>query len=117
MAMVSTTREALHRLQARAKKVREDSKHATAQITNSAAAAGSAFGISYLEAAYPEGIGKGVFGIDTSLLIGIVGVGVGATGMVSDRMSSDLIEAMGIGALSAYAAKKGREKGAESLTK
>lgn len=107
-------RSELHRAKAALKKVREDSKHATQQIVHVAAAAGSSFGVSYLEAAYPTGIGAGIFGVDTSLLVGLLGVAAGATGMVGDKQTAELLESIGIGSLAAYAAKKGREKGSEA---
>jgi hypothetical protein len=107
-------RSELHRAKAALKKVRDESKHATQQIVHVAAASGSAFGVSYLETAYPDGIGAGIFGVDTSLLLGLVGVAAGATGMVGDKDTADMLESIGIGSLAAYAAKKGREKGAEA---
>ena len=106
-------RSELHRAKAALKRVRDESKKGVQQIVHVAAASGSAFGVSYMEAAYPDGIGAGIFGVDTSLLLGLVGVAAGATGMVGDKDTAELLESIGIGSLAAYAAKKGREKGAE----
>lgn len=91
-----------------------EAKKATATAIGTASAAGAAFGVSYLEAAYPDSFGQGVFGIDTSLLIGIVGVGLGATGMAGDESTNHIVESIGIGSLASYAAKMGRERGASA---
>lgn len=113
---IQTYRDKLHSLQQRAKKIREESQKASQIAMNTGVAAGSAFGISYLEAAYPTGIGAGVFGMDLSLIVGIAGVGASAAGLVSGQ-NAQLLESAGIGALAAFAAKKGKEKGAEAAKK
>jgi hypothetical protein len=100
-------------LQARAKKIREEHKQATQKTINTAVAAGSAFAVGYAEAAYPDSFGKGVMGVDTSLLIGLVGVAAPMVGLVNDEMTADVVEAIGLGALASYAAKKGRETAAK----
>lgn len=112
MAII-TSRDKLHSLAQRVKRAKEEQKKAVQAAMNTASAAGAAFGVSYLEAAYPDSFGQGVFGVDASLLVGLVGVGLGATGMAGDAQTSAIVESMGMGALAAYAAKKGREKGAE----
>jgi len=114
--MALTLRDERARLKARSEKMKLEAKKATASAISTASAAGAAFGVSYLETAYPDGIGKGVFGIDTSLLVGVLGVAVGATGMAGDDQTNHIVESVGIGSLAAYAAKMGRERGAKAAS-
>jgi hypothetical protein len=112
--MALTLRDERARLKRASEKMKLEAKKATHSAIGVASAAGAAFGVSYLETRYPDGIGKGVFGIDTSLLVGVVGVALGATGMAGDEQSNHIVENVGIGSLAAYAAKMGRERGATS---
>lgn len=111
--MAISLRDERARLENARKKMKLEAKKATQSAIGVAGSAGAAFGVSFLETRYPDGIGKGVFGIDTSLLVGVLGVGLGATGMAGDEQTSHLVESIGIGSLAAYAAKMGRERGAQ----
>lgn len=103
----------LQRTKEALKRERSAAKEATETLIETAMSAGSAFGLSYLRAAYPQSVGKGVFGMDVDLLAGLVGVGAGATGLVKDKTMSAYLEALGVGALAAYAARKGSEMGSK----
>lgn len=93
------------------KRQREKSREATESLVETTMSAGSAFAIGYLEEKYPDlkGANKGIFGIDASLVAGLVGVGIGATGIIKDKTMARYAEALGVGALAAYAASKGAE--------
>lgn len=75
----------------------------------------SAFGVSYIETRYPDK--NKVFGIELSLLVGIGATAAGAFNLVGDKQASEVFEAVGMGALAAFAARKGAEMGAEALAK
>ncbi len=92
-------------------RMKEESKQAMAAGIRTGAGMGTAFGVAYIEARYPDK--AKVFGIDLSLLLGVTGTAVGAFGLAGDEQTNSVVEAAGNGALFAFAAKKGTEMGAE----
>ena len=105
----------IERLKAWNKKRAEESKGAVVAGIRTGAGMGSAFGVGYFEHRYPDK--AQVVGIDLSLLVGVIGTAVGAFGLAGkDKQTNELIEAVGNGALFAFAAKKGAEMGAEKAS-
>lgn len=101
----------------------EAGKKARARITKEAKVAmdgavrtgtvmGSAFGMGYVEARYPDK--AKVFGIDVSLLVGVGATTAGVFGWAGDQQSNTIVEGIGIGALAHFAAKKGAQMGSEA---
>lgn len=104
--------DANERLKRSLARVRNEGKAAVEAGIRTGAGMASAFGVAYVEARYPDK--AKVFGIDLSLLVGVTGTAVGAFGLAGDKQTNEVVEALGNGALFAFAAKKGSEMGAEA---
>jgi len=116
---MAVSEKALQKAEARAdsyanklKKLNEKSKEAMQAGLRTGVGMGSAFGMGYIEGRYPDK--AKVLGVDLSLLVGVVGTAVGAFEMAGDDQTNSLVEAVGNGALFAFAAKKGGEMGREA---
>lgn len=93
-------------------RTRQEAKLAVQSGVKTGVGMGSAFGVSYIEARYPDK--AKVFGLDVSLLIGVGATAAGALGYAGDKETNDVVEAIGNGALAAFAAKKGAQMGADA---
>ncbi len=100
-------------LRSRLKKLSGKDKEAVKQGIFTASAMGSAFGVSYLEARYPDK--AQVASVPVSLLAGGVASIVGAMGYAGEN--SDVIGMAGLGMLCAYGAKRGTESGNDAKAK
>lgn len=112
MQKVEAEKERLRRTLA---KVKKEGQVAVQAGIRTGAGMASAFGVAYTEQRYPDK--AKVFGIDLSLLVGVTGTAVGAFGLAGDRQTNDIVEAIGNGALFAFAAKRGGEMGSDARTK
>jgi hypothetical protein len=96
-------------------RAKKEGKKAVEAGIRTGAGMASAFGVTYIEQRYPKN--NKVLGIDLSLLVGVVATGAGAFGLAGDEETSRVVEAVGNGALFAFAAKKGGKMGVEALQK
>ncbi len=101
------------RLMAALKRVRDESAGAVKTGIATGLGMGAAYGLSYYEQRFPDR--AQLLGVDVSLAVGGVALVAGAMGWAGE--SSEYAQALGAGALSAYAAKKGAQKGAEDRSK
>lgn len=118
--------EELTKIKLREKKAKDATKQKTEKLIESVATVGTAFGISTYLGGLEKEVRKAnpdfdslsdedrakklaekqtIAGFDLDLVIGLVGVGVGMTEAAGT--SSDLINSVGLGALAAYAGRKG----------
>lgn len=90
-------------------KFREDNKSALARATRTAFTMGGAFAMAYYHGRYPDK--SVILGLDASLVVG-AGLTVAAL-MDWAGSQGDTVEALGTGALAAFATQKGYEMGQE----
>ena len=97
-------------------KAKELGKKTTQVALRTGAAAGTTFALAYWEGkAVSEGKPEKsqVMGMDLSLLVGAAGLVVEAMELGGDEMTNELAGSAGIGALCAFAYKKGHLKGTQ----
>lgn len=97
------------------KKVREEGKSMTQKVVRTGSAAGSAFGLSWLEHRYPDK--ATILGMDLSLAVGLAASGAAAAGVIDDETTENAAEGVGTGGICAFSAKKGAIKGDEAKNK
>lgn len=124
----------LTKIKLKEKKAKDQTKQKTEKLIESAATVGTAFGISTYLGGLEKEVRKAnpdfdqlseedrnkklaekqsVMGLDIDLVIGLGGVAVGMTEMAGS--SSDLLNAIGIGALAAYAGRTQYAKAAHAV--
>jgi hypothetical protein len=102
------------RLQRKLDRLGAKSKEAVQTGLKVTVSTGSAFGLAYLEARYPER--KEIMGMPLSAVVGGGALVAGAAGWGGGENTA-ILEAMGMGGLAAWAAARGKEAGEESRQK
>lgn len=102
------------RLRNKLAKLTKTSKEALSTGLKTTVAVGSSFGLSWLEARYPER--QKIAGMPLSAVVGGAAMIAGAMGWGGTE-STTILEAVGIGGLATWAAQRGRESGEEARSK
>jgi hypothetical protein len=102
------------RLRRKLDRLGSKSKEAMATGLKVTVATGSAFGLAWLEARYPER--KEIMGMPLAAVVGGGALVAGAAGWAGAENAA-ILEAVGVGGLAAWAASRGKDSGEEARQK
>lgn len=107
---LAKSQQRAERAEARLSRLREENEDALKTATRTAVVMAGALGMSYVKGRYPDK--SQVMGLDSSLVIGGGLMVAAVMGWAGEQET--IVESLGVGCLSVYAASKGYELGQEA---